>query len=35
MCIYMCGVGGGCRDKYISIATWPPQIKISGSGLVY
>ena len=33
MCIYECV--GGCHDKYISIATWPPEIKISGSGLVY
>ena len=22
---------GGCFDKYISAATWPPQIKIIGS----
>ena len=24
----------GCFDKYISAATWPPQIKISGSAPV-
>ena len=29
MCIYVCV--WGCLDKYISVATWPPQTKISGS----
>ena len=28
-CVYV--YVGGCFDKYISAATWPPQIKISGS----
>ena len=27
-CICVCG---GCLDKYISVATWPPQTKIPGS----
>ena len=25
MCVW------GCLDKYISVATWPPQTKIPGS----
>ena len=29
MCIYVCV--WGCFDKYISVATWPPQTKISSS----
>ena len=29
MCIYVCV--WGCLDKYISVATWPPQTKIPGS----
>ena len=29
MCIYVCV--WGCLDKYISVATWPPQIKIPAS----
>ena len=28
-CVFMCV--WGCLDKYISVATWPPQTKISGS----
>ena len=34
MCIYVCV--WGCLDKYIIVATWPPQTKIPGSapGLV-
>ena len=28
-CVYV--YAGGCFDKYISAATWPPQIKILGS----
>ena len=31
MCIYVCV--WGYLDKYISVATWPPQIKIPGSAL--
>ena len=31
MCIYVCV--WGCLDKYISVATWPPQTKIPGSAL--
>ena len=30
--VYVC-MGGGCLDKYISFATWPPQTKIPGSAL--
>ena len=33
MCIYMCV--WGCLDKYISVATWPPQTKIPGFAPVY
>ena len=33
MCIYMCV--WGCLDKYISVATWPPQTKIPGSAPVH
>ena len=29
ICIYVCV--WGCLDKYISVATWPPQTKIPGS----
>ena len=29
MCVW------GCLDKYISVATWPPQTKIPGSAPVY
>ena len=29
MCIYVCV--WDCLDKYISVATWPPQTKIPGS----
>ena len=29
MCIYVCV--WSCFDKYISVATWPPQTKIPGS----
>ena len=29
MCIYVCV--WGYLDKYISVATWPPQTKIPGS----
>ena len=32
MCIYVCV--WGCLDKYISVATWPPQTKIPGSAPV-
>ena len=28
-CVFMCV--WGCLDKYISVATWPPQTKIPGS----
>ena len=28
-CVYV--YVGGCFNKYINTATWPPQIKISGS----
>ena len=31
-CVYV--YVGGCFDKYISAATWPPQIKIPGSAPV-
>ena len=27
VCIYICVCGGGCVDKYISVATWPPKQK--------
>ena len=33
MCIYVCV--WGCLDKYISVATWPPQTKIPGSAPGY
>ena len=33
MCIYVCV--WGCLDKYISVATWPPQTKIPGSAPDY
>ena len=32
-CVYV--YVGGCFDKYISAATWPPQIKIPSSAPVY
>ena len=31
VCIYMCVFGGGCVDKYISAATWPPKQKFLAS----
>ena len=32
-CVYV--YVGGCFDKYISAAIWPPQIKILGSAPIY
>ena len=31
MYIYIYMYVGGCFDKYINAATWPPQIKIPNS----
>ena len=36
MCVYIyIYVYEGCFDKYISVATWPPQTKIPGSAPEY